>query len=180
MLYWSRGHGFNILESTLRMLASNLKKSSIVVPLKAKFSFPSVQVSKKQLKKQKNILFYYFYSVKTKTLEEIMVINISTCMKKHSIVVKQKFCSICGSQGTQFAPLSRSSPLVSKDGSDHYLVNITVECTTDHCYWKLKNSKQLHAMHINIRNENEEYSVHLHYSWYNHTPGIFMICTAIL
>lgn len=46
--------------------------------------------------------------------------------------------SICGSQGTQFAPLSRSSPLVSKDGSDHYLVNITVECTTDHCYWKLK------------------------------------------
>lgn len=95
MLYWSRGHGFNILESTLRMLASNLKKSSIVVPLKAKFSFPSVQVSKKQLKKQKNILFYYFYSVKTKTLEEIMVINISTCMKKHSIVVKQKFCSEC-------------------------------------------------------------------------------------
>lgn len=95
MLYWSRGHGFNILESTLRMLASNLKKRSIVVPLKAKFSFPSVQVSKKQLKKQKNILFYYFYSVKTKTLEEIMVINISTCMKKHSIVVKQKFCSEC-------------------------------------------------------------------------------------
>lgn len=94
MLYLSRGHGFNILESTLRMLASNLKKSSIVVLLKAKFSFPSVQVSKKQLKKQKNILFY-FYSVKTKTLEEIMVINISTCMKKHSIVVKQKFCSEC-------------------------------------------------------------------------------------
>lgn len=72
MLYWSGGHGFYILESTLRMLAGNLKKSSIVVPLKAKFSFPSVQVSKKQLKKQKNTFcFIISTQLKPKHLKKL-------------------------------------------------------------------------------------------------------------